>query len=116
MCVSGAVIDKAGVDRNKDIEIDDTRMDRFINQAESTINVVTRTNYTDTYAALNDDVKMILNDTASSLAAINLISYDMSQYGSVQESANMINTQRDIALRGISLLRDKKQQDFINGA
>jgi len=115
-CVSGAVLNKAGTSRSTDFDSDQTAMDRFINQAESMINATCRYNYTDTYAALNDDVKKILEDVASSHAAIQIIQYDMSGYTSNAEAANMINTQRDIVLRGLSLLRDKKVQDFINGA
>ena len=87
----------------------------FISQAESLINVACRYNFSDNYAALNADVKGILKEVASDLAAIYVINYDLSGYTS-REAEDMINVLRDAALRGISILRDKKQQDFINGA
>ena len=85
-------------------------------RAESTINAICRFNFSDVYAALNADVKHILGDVASSLVAIEAISYDMSGYSSRIEAEDMINVLRDSALRGLSILRDKKNQDFINGA
>jgi len=85
-------------------------------QAESTINVTTRYNFSDNFSTLNSDVKMILSDIASSLVAIEGISYDMSGYTSRIEAEDKINVLRDAALRGLSLIRDKKQQDFINNA
>lgn len=115
MCVSGAVLAKAGANRNTDLDIDGTNMDRWINQAESDINVLCRYNFTDNYASLNDDTKKILEGLCSDLAAINVINYDTTGYMS-SEAANMINVLRDSAQRRMSILRDKKAQDFINGS
>jgi hypothetical protein len=40
----------------------------------------------------------------------------MAGYTSRTEAEDMINILRDGALRGLSLLKDKKVQDFMNGA
>lgn len=85
-------------------------------RAESTVNCLCRYNFSDAYATLNVDVKGLLNDVVSSLVAIEAISYNMEGYTSRVEAEDMINVLRDGALRGLSLLRDKKVQDFINGA
>ena len=90
--------------------------DDYISQAESNINSMCRYNFSDNYATLNVDVKGILKQIASDLAAIYVISYDMSGFSSRVEAEDMINVLRDSALRGMSILRDKKVQDFINGA
>ena len=83
-------------------------------QAESTVNVVTRHNFTDAVTAgLNADVKGILSDVVSSLVAIEGIAYDTDGYRSRIEAEDKINVLRDGALRGMSILRDKKQQDFM---
>lgn len=95
---------------------DTTMMTAAAIRAESTVNAVCRFNFSDKYAGLNADTKGILNDIVSSLVAIEAISYDMSGYTSRTEAENMVNIQRDAALRGLSLIRDKKVQDFINGA
>lgn len=88
----------------------------FIAQAESLINVACRYNFSDNYSSLNADVKNLLKEIASDLAAIYVISYSMAGYTSRVEAEDMVNILRDAALRGISLLRDKKAQDFINAA
>jgi hypothetical protein len=88
----------------------------FMTQVESLINVSCRYNFSDNYASLNVDVKGILKEVASNLAAIYVIQYDMSGYTTRIEAEDLINILRDGALRGLSLLRDRKAIDFINGA
>ena len=90
--------------------------DDYTAQAESLINVICRYNFSDNYATLNADVKGLLKEAASDIAAIYVIQYDMSGFTSRIEAEDMINILRDAALRALSLLRDKKTQDFINGA
>tara|TARA_Y100000296_G_scaffold17864_1_gene21119 strand:+ start:1807 stop:2193 length:387 start_codon:yes stop_codon:yes gene_type:complete len=85
----------------------------YIAQAESEINVAVRYNFSDVYGTLNVDVKGILTKVASCLAAIDVITYDMSNFSSRGEAEDMINVHRDTALRGIAILRDKKQETFI---
>jgi hypothetical protein len=94
----------------------DTNWNLLIGQAEAVVNTVCRYNYSDAYAALTSDAALILEDTVSNLAAINAIQYDMAGYTSRTEAEDMINVLRDSALRNLSLLRDKKVQDWINGA
>ena len=89
-------------------------VDDYMTQAESEINAHTRFNWSDEYAGLDADVKGLLKQAASNLAAIYVINYDMSGYSSRTEAENMINTLRDGALRGMSILRDKKNQTFVN--
>jgi len=88
----------------------------FISQAESEINAVTRYNWSDAYSELNVDVKGILKEAASNLAAIYVIQYDMSGFTSRIEAEDMINILRDGYLRCIQILKDIKSQTFILGA
>ena len=88
----------------------------YMTQAESFINTATRINYSDTFSTLNADVKGILKEAASNLAAIYVIQYDMGGFTSRREAESMINILRDAALRAISLLRDKKATTFIDDA
>lgn len=88
----------------------------YMTQAESTINAMTRYNWSDAYGSLNADVKGILKEVASNLAAIYVIQYDMSGFTSRIEAEDMINVLRDGALRGMSILRDKKVQRFAQEA
>lgn len=88
----------------------------YMTQVESQINVFCRFNFSDNYATLNVDTKNILKEAASNLAAIYVIMYDFSGYNSRIEAEDMINVLRDAALRCMSILRDKKHQDFINNS
>ena len=83
-------------------------------RAESTINVLCRYDFSAAVTAgLPSATKGLLSDIASSLVAIEAIAYDMSGYTSRIEAEDMINVLRDGALRGLSILRDKKNQLFV---
>jgi len=83
---------------------------------ESFINTATRTNYSDSYASLNADVKRILSEAASNLVAIYGISYDMSGYTSRIEAEDMINILWSRFNQCIAMLMDQKSVTYINGA
>lgn len=94
----------------------ETMKDAAVLQGESMVNVVARFNFSDWFAGSpNADVKGLLSDIVSSFVAIQGITYDMSGYSSRIEAEDMINVLRDGMLRGLSILRDKKAQDFITG-
>ena len=114
-CTTEEVVWKAGLGANTAVATA-APINNFVTQAESTINALIRYNFSDAYATLNADVRGILKEVASNLAAIYVIQYDLSGYTSRIEAEDMINVLRDAALRGLSLLRDKKTQDFITGA
>lgn len=88
----------------------------YMMQVESRINTVCRYNFSDNYSVLNVDVKGILKEVASNLAAIYVIQYDMSGFTSRIEAEDQINILRDAALQALSILRDKKPQEFIKNA
>ena len=88
----------------------------FMAQAESYINCVTRYNWSDAYAGLNADVKGILKEAASSLAATYVILYDMFGYSSLDEAEVMINYLLTRFNMCVSLLKDQKVQEFMAGA
>ena len=90
--------------------------DVYVLEVESMVNVLTRYNWSDAYAGLNADVKDILKETTSAICAIYVIQWDMSGFTSRIEAEDMINILRDITLRNLSILRDKKNQDFMIGA
>lgn len=91
----------------------------YMTQVEAFINTLIRFNFSDTYSTLNVDTKGILKEVSSNLAAIYVINYDMSGIvtaGSLIEAEDRITVLRDAALRGLSLLKDKKQTTFIKNA
>ena len=111
---SGAAVDKAGI--NVSTSIPEKAFNAWASGAEATINVATRKNWSPLFTDLNSAVRDILSDTSNSLVAIEAIKYDMSGYTSRGEAESMVNILRDGVLRNISFLRDKKSEDFINGA
>ena len=90
-------------------------VNQYMTEAESQINTACRYNFSDAYAGLDADTKGILKETASNLAAIYVIMYDMSGFTSRIEAEDMINILRDAALRNIKILKDKKHTDFVRG-
>lgn len=104
---------KAGVNASA-VSSTEEYINDYMAQVESTINVTARFNFSDVYNTLNIDTKQVLKEAASNLAAIYVISYDMSGYTTRIEAENMINILRDASLRALSILRDKKVEDFIN--
>lgn len=95
---------------------DNLVVDKLISGAESIINSAVRYNFSDNYAILNPDVKLILNELASDIVGIHMVKYDMSTYTSRVEAEDIINVLRDSKLLGLSVLRSMKVKDFINAA
>lgn len=90
--------------------------DIYVLTVESAINSTTRFNWSDAFTAgLNADVGGILTETGAAACAIKVITSDMDAIGR-NTAESMINVLRDTYLRNISILRDFKNQDFINGA
>lgn len=88
----------------------------FIGQAESYINVATGFNWSDTYSTDNVDVKYILQEAASNLAAIYVINYDMSGFTSRAEAELMINVLYQRAMDCIKVLKELGSNKFIADA
>ncbi len=105
---------KAGANANAGAK-EEVLMSDYVRQAEGTINAVTRFNWVKTYSSLTDDVRFILNDVASDLAAIYAITYDMSGFTDRVEAETMINVYRDAALRGLSILKNQEVKTFMTG-
>jgi len=84
----------------------------FMTQVESQINVETRHNWSDDYAGLNADVKGILKEAASNLAAMYVIQYDMSNFTQLAFALTMLNVLRDGYDRCIKILREEANRNF----
>lgn len=111
---SDEILVKAG--ENYDTGITEARINALCLQAESEINCVTRYNWSDAYSNLNADVRGILSEAESNLVAIYVISFNMAGFTTRTEAEDLINVLRDGYLRCVSILRDKKVQDFMIGA
>ena len=110
---SEAIMFKAGDNVSN---VSNEHMSCAVFQAEALINVTCRKDWTAAYAGLSDNVKYLLEEVGSNLAASYIICKDMSGYTSRYEAETMLDVLRDGALRGLSILRDTKQQDFMDGA
>ena len=86
----------------------------YVKQAEGIINAVTRFDCVGAYPGLTDEVRFILNQVTSDLAAIYGITYDMSGYtADTVEAETMLNIYREAVARGLSLLRNQEVKRFI---
>lgn len=85
----------------------------LINQAEDLVNVLTRKDWVAAYSGLGANVKKILDEVTSAIAAQYVISYDMTNYNSRAEAEIMLDVLNNSITRGLSVLRDIKQQEFI---
>ena len=89
----------------------------YIWQAESVINVLCRKVFASTsgaFAALPSTTRGMITEVASNLAAIYILQNDMKGFGVRAYPEDSIVVLRDAFLRDISILRDKKVQDFIS--
>ncbi|MCK5614910.1 hypothetical protein KAR91_74295 [Candidatus Pacearchaeota archaeon] len=109
------ILRKAGANASA-VSVTEAYTNDFIAQAESEINALTRVNWSDEYAGLNADVKAVLKEAASNLAAMYIISYDMSGFTSRLEATTMLDLLRDSYLRALGVLREIQVQTFVKNA
>lgn len=114
-CTVAEVQRKAGANASTTANVE-AYIDDFTTQAESEINVTTGVNYSDSYSSLNVDVKGILKQAASNLAAIYVINFDLSGFTSRGYAETMMTTLRDSYLRCIGLLKEQNNTNFIDDA
>ncbi len=88
----------------------------YMTQAESYINSVTKFNWSDAYSTLNVDVKGLLKRAAACLAAMSVISYDMSGFLSLGEAQTRLNFLAYEANQCIQQLKDQEVKKFVTGA
>lgn len=105
---------KAGANASATSNVE-TYINSFMAQAESYINTACRFNFSDVYSTLDVDVKAILKECASSLAAMYVIQYDMSGFTSLAEAQTMLDVLYQRVQDCIKILKEKPEQTFING-
>ena len=124
MAFTGITATEAEIDQRigsgADTNYTDTMKTAALLAAESTVNAVCRYNYSDKYATMNVDVRYIITEVTASLVAIEGIKYNMLGLAGTAinriEAEDRVNILRDAVLRNLSILRDKRVQEFINGA
>lgn len=124
MADTGIFATTAEVQRKVGVNASTTsNVEAFINQymteAESYINVVSGKNWSDDYAALNADVKGILKEAASNLAAIYVLNYDfglISAATSRNEAEDRVTVLWERFLQCIEALKEIGTTKFISDA
>lgn len=95
----------------------ETYINSFMTQAESYINVITNYNWSDVYSSLNVDVKGILKEAASNIAATYVINYDLTGFFSESEAQLRINYLWARAEKCIQFLKENaSNRVFLAGA
>lgn len=88
----------------------------FISQAESFINVATHYNWSDNYSGANVDVKGILTEAASNLAAIYVIQENLNGFPSRIMAEDKINVLYRRFKDCIAVLEVQGNQTYMQGA
>ena len=115
LCTLADAVNKAGVNASS-AAIKEILVSDFVKQAEGQINATTRFDWVKEYPDISGEVKYILNKAASTIAAIDIINYDLVPAGGSQDrvtSETMINVHRETVAQTLSLLRDKQVKTFI---
>lgn len=112
ICISGNVLLKTGPDISGTALLGN--WDELIEQAEGTVCAATRHDWVKSWATISGtSTAPIVEGVVSDLAAIYGIQHTMKDFADRIEAEDKINVLRDSALRGISILRDKKTQSFM---
>lgn len=116
LCTNGNVGYKAGANKSSTSSAE-AYTNVYIKLAEGQICLDTRYDWVTNYASVSTIGKEVLRDAVSSLAAIDVINYDMSGFTSRQEALTMINVlwarYREIVRK---ITEDEKYKDFILNA
>lgn len=94
----------------------EANINQWTSEAESYINVLTGNNFSDTYAALNGDIKKILTEACSNLTAIYGIIYNMAGFTSRIEAETMLNILWARFSHCIDVLKDDNKVEYMKGA
>ena len=100
-------------------DIVEARINELMVQAEGVINDAGRKVFaTDStaFSALSSDVRGILSLISSNYVGMSGITYDMSAFPTIRAGEDAVNVLRDGMLLGLSILKDKKVQTFLEKA
>ena len=116
MCLSGAVIAKAGAGVSAVITAGwspTSEYEGWIEEAEAYLSNITKYDLITNWASLNAVYKLLFTEYCSRYAAIEAIKYDMSSYTSRVEAEDMINVNAWRMIEIIKLLENADIQDFL---
>jgi len=112
LTTSGAIQKKAGKDANDTIAKSGAALQKFGEQAEGQVEALTRRKWRDNYADLDQGIKDALDDATSDIAALKVITWDLSGYVSSRAAETSLDVIRDNADRLLTQLRDFKSNSL----
>ena len=118
MTFTGITATEAQIDQasgaNVSVAYTDTMKTQALLQAESTLNILTKFNWSDWFASSPDvDLKSMVTEVTSNMVAIKAIRYDMSPFTSRGEAEDMITVLRDEINRNLQQLRKIDPKNWI---
>ena len=118
MAFTGITATEAQIDQASgagvSIAYTDTMKTQALLQAESTLNILTKFNWSDWFVLSPDvDLKSMVTEVTSNMVAIKAIRYDMSGFTSRGEAEDMIIVLRDEINRNIQQLRKIDPKNWI---
>jgi len=120
LCISGAAILKAGQNVNLEWTMSgastEEKWDSVIPQAEAYLSTVTREDLVANYASYDSNIKLILEEACSNLAAIYAIQWNMSGYTSRVEAEDMVNILFERVRQIVEILKDQKRTSFVSNS
>ena len=108
-CTSGSAIAKAGTHANSTVIMDGTILDAWCDDAEGRICAECHTDFVSASGSYSTQIINALGDIASSLIAMNIISYDTTGY-LTREADTLLNVNDDKASKGLQILKNKEMQ------
>ena len=112
LCTSAAAVFKAGIGANS--AISGATLTALSDEAEGTINAITRKNWVSDYSTVTTNFRGILADTASSMIAFDMISHDLNGFPSRADAETRLDVLRDKIVRNIEVLKDEKNKEIMD--
>lgn len=109
LTTSGAMALKIG---NNSLTTSGALMQKAADLAEQSFCALTRKDWITDYSDVDTNLKEAVSDAVSSLAAMNIIAYDMNTYSNNTEAQTMLDLNRDNALRIIDKLKEDQNKSF----
>lgn len=110
LTTSGACIAKAGANANSDVVASSATLAKWSDEAEGKICAECHTDFVTNYSTFGTEIQQALGDIASSLVAMNIISYDLTGYITQREAETLLDINDDRINKGLQTLKDKKNQ------
>jgi hypothetical protein len=108
------VQDKVGTNASSTYNVE-AKINTYMANAEAEINATIRYNFSDNYSTLNADVKKILTNVSSAMAATDVLNADPSGIGQ-REYETRLDVLNNQINRGMAALKRKEVQTFMNNA